>query len=314
MQQTTTPTQKKIPNVKYRTHVQDIGWQNYVQNGNTAGTTGRSLRLEGINIKLDNNEYGGGISYQTHVQNIGWQNYVQNDQMSGTSGKSLRLEAIRIKLTGEIEKYYDVYYRVHCQNFGWMGWAKNGEDAGSAGYSYRLEGIQIVLVSKGKAAPGSTANSFIQKYVVYSTHVQNIGWQGAVNDGNMSGTSGKSLRLEAIQINLDNQRYSGDIEYRTHIQNIGWEKSYRKNGQTSGTSGKSLRLEAIQIRLTGIMATKYDVYYRVHCQNFGWMGWTKNGESAGSAGYSYRLEGIQIVLVPKGNAAPGSTSNAFKSK
>ena len=314
VQQTTTPPQKKIPNVKYRTHVQDIGWQNYVQNGNTAGTTGRSLRLEGINIKLDNNEYGGGISYQTHVQNIGWQNYVQNDQMSGTSGKSLRLEAIRIKLTGEIEKYYDVYYRVHCQNFGWMGWAKNGEDAGSAGYSYRLEGIQIVLVPKGSAAPGSTSNSFIQKYVVYSTHVQNIGWQGAVNDGNMSGTSGRSLRLEAIQINLDNQRYSGDIEYRTHIQNIGWEKSYKKNGQTSGTSGKSLRLEAIQIRLTGIMATKYDVYYRVHCQNFGWMGWTKNGESAGSAGYSYRLEGIQIVLVPKGNAAPGSTSNAFKSK
>ena len=71
VQQTTTPPQKKIPNVKYRTHVQDIGWQNYVQNGNTAGTTGRSLRLEGINIKLDNNEYGGGISYQTHVQNIG---------------------------------------------------------------------------------------------------------------------------------------------------------------------------------------------------------------------------------------------------
>ena len=310
----TQPTQKKEPRVSYRTHVQDIGWQSYVQNGNTAGTTGRSLRLEGINIKIDNNEYGGGISYQTHVQNIGWQNYVQNNQMSGTSGRSLRLEAIRIKLTGEIANYYDVYYRVHCQEFGWMGWAKNGEDAGSAGYSYRLEGIQIVLVKKGQKAPGSTTNCFTQKYVLYSTHVQNIGWQEATNDGKMSGTSGRSLRLEAIQMRLDNQRYAGDIEYKTHIQNIGWESSYRKNGQISGTSGRSLRLEAIQIRLTGEMAKKYDIYYRVHCQEFGWMGWAKNGQSAGSAGYSYRLEGIQILLVEKGKAAPGSTANAFKSR
>lgn len=310
----TQPTQKKEPSVSYRTHVQDVGWQSYVQNGNTAGTTGRSLRLEGINIKLDNNEYGGGISYQTHVQNIGWQNYVQNNQMSGTSGRSLRLEAIRIKLTGEIANYYDVYYRVHCQEFGWMGWAKNGEDAGSAGYSYRLEGIQIVLVKKGQKAPGSTTNCFTQKYVLYSTHVQNIGWQEATNDGKMSGTSGRSLRLEAIQMRLDNQRYAGDIEYKTHIQNIGWESSYRKNGQMSGTSGRSLRLEAIQIRLTGEMAKKYDIYYRVHCQEFGWMGWAKNGQSAGSAGYSYRLEGIQILLVEKGKAAPGSTANAFKSR
>ena len=310
----TQPTQKKEPSVSYRTHVQNVGWQSYVQNGNTAGTTGRSLRLEGINIKLDNNEYGGGISYQTHVQNIGWQNYVQNNQMSGTSGRSLRLEAIRIKLTGEIANYYDVYYRVHCQEFGWMGWAKNGEDAGSAGYSYRLEGIQIVLVKKGQKAPGSTTNCFTQKYVLYSTHVQNIGWQEATNDGKMSGTSGRSLRLEAIQIRLDNQKYTGNIEYKTHIQNIGWESSYRKNGQMSGTSGRSLRLEAIQIRLTGEMATKYDIYYRVHCQEFGWMGWAKNGQSAGSAGYSYRLEGIQILLVEKGKAAPGSTANAFKSR
>ena len=312
--QPTQPTQKKEPSVSYRTHVQNVGWQSYVQNGNTAGTTGRSLRLEGINIKLDNNEYGGGISYQTHVQNIGWQNYVQNNQMSGTSGRSLRLEAIRIKLTGEIANYYDVYYRVHCQEFGWMGWAKNGEEAGSAGYSYRLEGIQIVLVKKGQKAPGSTTNCFAQKYVLYSTHVQNIGWQEATNDGKMSGTSGRSLRLEAIQIRLDNQKYTGNIEYKTHIQNIGWESSYRKNGQMSGTSGRSLRLEAIQIRLTGEMATKYDIYYRVHCQEFGWLGWAKNGQSAGSAGYSYRLEGIQILLVEKGKSAPGSTANAFKSR
>ncbi|MDD4698698.1 MAG: serine protease, partial [Oscillospiraceae bacterium] len=51
----------------------------------------------------------------------------------------------------------------HVQDYGWMGWAKNGEIAGSAGFSYRLECIQIVLVLKGGAAPGTTANAFIQK-------------------------------------------------------------------------------------------------------------------------------------------------------
>jgi hypothetical protein len=44
-----------------------------------------------------------------------------------------------------------------------MGWAKNGESAGTAGFSYRLEGINIMLVEKGNAAPGSTANHFQQK-------------------------------------------------------------------------------------------------------------------------------------------------------
>jgi len=306
-------TQKAIPSISYRTHVQNVGWQGYVKDGKMAGTSGRALRLEGINIKLENNQYGGGITYQTHVQNVGWQNYVQNGAMSGTSGRCLRLEGIRIKLAGQIANYYDVYYRVHCQDIGWLDWAKNGEAAGSSGFSYRLEGIQIKLVKKGGTAPGNTKRHFIQKYLLYQTHVQNVGWQNNVQDTEMSGTSGRSLRLEGIKIALQNKPYDGNIQYRTHVQNIGWQ-NYVQNGAMSGTNGRSLRLEAIQIRLTGTMAQKYDIYYRVHCQNFGWMGWAKNGQSAGSAGYCYRLEGIQICLMPKGAKAPGSTANCFRSK
>ena len=305
-------------NVVYRTHVQNIGWEKaYVKNGAMSGTSGQSLRLEGIKIKLENQKVAGNIEYRTHVQNIGWQDFVKNDAMSGTSGKSLRLEAIQIRLTDELAKYYDIYYRVHCQDIGWMNWAKNGESAGSAGYSYRLEGIEIVIVEKGKNPPTRTNTQFNKPFkchtISYRTHVQDIGWQDFVYDGAMAGTTGKSLRLEGININIENQLYSGDIEYSTHVQNIGWQK-FVKNGAMSGTSGKSLRLEAIKIRLTGEMAEKYDIYYRVHCQDFGWMGWAKNGESAGSAGYSYRLEGIEIVLVEKGGKAPGSTANAFSEK
>ena len=303
--------------VNYTTHVQNVGWQSYVKNGAMAGTSGKSLRIEGIKIKLSNTPVAGGIQYRTHVQNIGWQDWVQNDIMAGTSGKGLRLEAIQIKLTGKMAEKYDVYYRVHAQNFGWLGWAKNGASAGTQGYSYRLEAIEIKLVEKGKAGPTSSVSAFYNANLVpsvnYTTHVQNVGWQSYVKDGAMSGTSGKSLRLEGIKVKLTNMPTTGGIQYRTHVQNIGWQ-SWVQNDTMAGTSGKSLRLEAIQIKLTGKMAEKYDVYYRVHAQNFGWLGWAKNGASAGTQGYSYRLEGIQIKLVKKGSAAPGSTANAFKSK
>ena len=67
--------------------------------------------------------------------------------------------------------------------------------------------------------------------VRYSTHVQDIGWQNYVSDGAMAGTSGRSLRLEGIRIEIDNNTYTGNVLYRTHIQNIGWETSFKKNGE-----------------------------------------------------------------------------------
>ena len=88
--------QAKATSVSYRTHVQTYGWQGYVKDGVMSGTSGQSKRLEGINIKLENQEYSGGIKYRTHVQTYGWQGYVENGAMSGTSGQSKRLEAIKI--------------------------------------------------------------------------------------------------------------------------------------------------------------------------------------------------------------------------
>lgn len=145
----------------YCTHVQNIGWQSFVKNGAMSGTEGLGLRLEGLQLKLDDMDYSGGISYRTHVENIGWMDYVSNGAMSGTSGMSLRLEAINIRLYGEIANHYDVYYRVHVENMGWMDWAKNDAAAGTSGYGLRLEGIEIRLVQKGNAAPGRTSTPFM---------------------------------------------------------------------------------------------------------------------------------------------------------
>ncbi|MDI3537008.1 MAG: hypothetical protein PWR12_1214 [Eubacteriaceae bacterium] len=144
--------------ITYSTHVQNVGWQDAVADGEMSGTEGKGLRLEGI--KIESGIEGVGVSYSTHVENIGWQEAVTDGNLSGTSGKGLRLEAIRIQLTGENAGNYDVYYRVHAQNVGWMGWASNGADAGTAGYGYRLEGIEIQIVAKGAVAPGSTDDTY----------------------------------------------------------------------------------------------------------------------------------------------------------
>lgn len=148
--------------ISYRAHVQDIGWQEYVSDGEMSGTSGQSKCLEAINIRLSS-VINGGVSYRTHIQDIGWQDWTENNLMSGTSGQSKRLEAIQIKLTGQTAEKYDIYYRVHCQDFGWLGWAKNGEASGSEGYAKRLEAIEIRLVLKGHAAPGNTDNCFYKR-------------------------------------------------------------------------------------------------------------------------------------------------------
>lgn len=301
------------PMIEYRTHIQDVGWQEWKGESQVSGTYGLSKRLEAIEIKKGNLNLDGSIRYSTHIQDIGWQEWKADGELSGTSGQSKRLEAIKIQLTGELSEAYDIYYRVHAQDFGWLGWAKNGEVSGTSGYGKRLEAIEIQLVSKGGAAPGSTADAYKYPLVTYRVHAQDYGWLGYVNDGATGGTTGQSKRLEGIQIYVSNEEYSGGIEYCTHIQDIGWQE-WKHDKEMSGTSGQSKRLEAIRIRLTGEMEEQYDVYYRVHAQDFGWMGWAKNGEQAGTAGYAKRLEGIQIRLVEKGGAAPGSSENAFVQK
>ena len=149
------------PNVNYQTHVQNIGWQGVVKNGEIAGTSGKNLQLEAIKINLSDAALAGNIEYSTHIQNIGWQAYKANGALSGTTGKNLQLEAIKIKLAGDASRYYDVYYRVHIQDKGWLNWAANGASAGSQAASKHLEAIQIKIVRKGETAPKGSGKAFL---------------------------------------------------------------------------------------------------------------------------------------------------------
>ncbi|MBB6713531.1 glucosaminidase domain-containing protein [Clostridium gasigenes] len=130
--------------------------------------------------------------------------------------------------------------------------------------------------------------------VEYQTHIQDIGWQDWKSNGDTSGTSGQSKRLEAIKININNIISGASIEYRTHVQDYGWQP-WKSNGELSGTSGESKRLEGIEIRLKN--APGYSVQYRVHVEDYGWQNWKANAETAGTVGKGKRLEAIQIRIV-----------------
>lgn len=80
--------------IKYRAHVQYIGWQDWKNSGEIAGTTGQGKGIEAIEIQSN-----AILEVQEHVQDIGWMpKFKSNNFVIGTVGKALRLEAFRISV------------------------------------------------------------------------------------------------------------------------------------------------------------------------------------------------------------------------
>jgi uncharacterized protein YjdB len=286
---------EKEPSISYTTHIQDIGWQNQVKDGEMAGTEGQAKRLEAIKITLKDLS-GVKIKYQTHIQDIGWQDWKYDGTLAGTEGQSKRLEAIKIEL--EKNDKYSIMYRVHIQDIGWQDWRYDGEKAGTEGQSKRLEAIQIKIVEK------QTSIS-----VNYSVHVQDIGWQNWKAEEKIAGTEGQSKRLEAIKIELLTNIKNLKLKYRVHIQDIGWQ-DWKDSEEMAGTEGQSKRLEAIQIKLENTQ--DYSIEYRVHVQDIGWQDWVKDGETSGTEGQSKRLEAIQIRIISKENNSDSQEGPKFE--
>lgn len=119
--------------LKYRAHVQDIDWQDWVHDGETAGTTGQSKRMEAIQIDYPD------VEAKAHIQDYGWVDYgkITKDTVIGTTHESKRLECLCLK--GNFK------YRVHLQDSGWSCWTKADGicTLGSVGQSLRIEAIEI---------------------------------------------------------------------------------------------------------------------------------------------------------------------------
>lgn len=147
------------------------------------------------------------LQYNAHVENIGWQGSKIGDILEGNSqivstvtvgtvGRSLRMEALTISLTGVPGA--SLKYNVHSENKGWTGWKENGEVAGTVGESLRAEALKISVTGLNEAGYS----------LYYRVHVSDIGWMNwisaddSLNLTNYAGTTGQSLRMEAIEIVL----------------------------------------------------------------------------------------------------------------
>lgn len=141
-------SQEPNTSINYQAHVQNIGWQDSVQDGDAAGTIEKALRMEAIKINYPNNA-GLHVEYSAQVQNKGWMPAVRDGAIAGTVQEGLRMEAIKISLKdslGNVSNDYSVYYRAQVQNKGWMPWVKNGAIAGTVQEGLRMEAIEIYVV------------------------------------------------------------------------------------------------------------------------------------------------------------------------
>jgi RHS repeat-associated protein len=134
--------------LSYQSHVSNIGWQNWVNDGAISGTVGQNLQVEAIKISLNNPLPGMRIKYQAHVSNIGWQDWVYDGAMAGTTGQNLKVEAIRIVLEGA-PAGYQIQYQAHVAHIGWQNVVTDGAIAGTTGQNLQLEAIRINLIKTG---------------------------------------------------------------------------------------------------------------------------------------------------------------------
>ena len=170
----------------------------------------------------------------------------------------------------------------------------------------QADGAQAEPARSEAAAPVSLS---------YSAHVSNIGWMGAVAGGEVAGTTGRGLPLEALRLVLSDastgEPLGADaISVEAHVSNVGWQAAVG-NGGTAGTTGQSRAVEALRVRLSGELSARYTVWYRVHSAEFGWLGWACDGADAGSAGYGRAVQAVQVAVLPKGDPAPGDTATPF---
>lgn len=133
----------------YRAHIQTYGTLNPVRDGQTAGTIGRSRRLEGfwIDLRILRKTFPNlKLSGKAHVQTIGDIVYsnIEHDTCVGTTGRALRLEAFLLNISG-LPSGKKLYYRSHLQGIGWQAWKTSGQWSGTQGESRRIEAIQIYI-------------------------------------------------------------------------------------------------------------------------------------------------------------------------
>lgn len=166
-------TGKDTPYI-YRVHQKNIGWTDWTFNGNWAGTKGKGLQIEAIEIMAAK------FLVNPHVQNRGWLGERACENIIGITGHNLRLEAFRINPLN-----IKIKAKAHIEGIGWKDYGTLTKDTviGTTGQNKRIE----CLCFDGDFE--------------YRVHVKNSGWTDWTKADGVStlGTVGQALQIEAIQ-------------------------------------------------------------------------------------------------------------------
>lgn len=157
------------------------------------------------------------------------------------------------------------------------------------------------LVDNPKQVPGDSKNDF---GLNYRSHCQDLGWLSPVHDGQTSGTTGHSLRLEAIKITPPEGVVLDAFAHVQDVGTLGFPNIRKGPGSGTGSSdtdpiigtvGKGKRLEAIMLRCVANTTGK-SLRVQAHVEGVGWMDPVGPGEWAGTRGKGRRLEALRLWL------------------
>ena len=246
-------SQEQVANaLSVEAHVSNVGWQAAVGNGGTAGTTGQARAVEALRVRLS-----AGLSerytvwYRVHSAEFGWLGWACDGADAGSAGYGRAVQAVQVAVlpkgdpapgdaTCPFKNRSDdpasISVRSHTSNIGWMSPVGGGSVAGTTGRGLPMEALEAQLGWYGHS--GS---------IELRGHVSNVGWQ-QWSKGHC-GTTGKSQRLEAVQIRLTGEAADKyDIWYCAHVSGIGW-LDWACNGAAAGSAGKGRAIEAVKVVL-----------------------------------------------------------------
>ncbi|MDT2756986.1 N-acetylmuramoyl-L-alanine amidase [Enterococcus asini] len=135
----------------YRVHIPNQGWLGYVGSTVTAGTTGKAIPIQAVEVLWDG--IGDLITSKAHVEGLGWQPW--NYNITGTTGKNKSLEAVQFWLGEYLTKQgYSIEYRTHVSKLGWQPWVRDGAVSGTTGKKLAIEAIEFRMYKNGKLEVG----------------------------------------------------------------------------------------------------------------------------------------------------------------
>lgn len=192
-------------------------------------------------------------------------------------------------------------YRVHCSDAGWLSPVGSGGIGGDLEKGHPIEALDF-----------DASDPQVKSSLRITTHVAEKGWLPTVLGNQIAGSTGQSLTMQALSIELTgNLASTHDVYYRVYVDGIGW-MGLAKNGEYSGTQGRARAILGVQVLLLekgasapdvsapavgeAFLRTPASVSYGAHVTNLGWLANVSNGASSGTTGKALSLQAISLKL------------------